>query len=260
MLNGFEFMHTARLFTKLTRNVFMKVSSDAFSPQPPRHVAFIVDGNGRWAEARSLPRLEGHRVGAGVSVEIVKRVFQLNVTYATLYLFSTENWQRPRQEVDNIMTLLESYLTEFSSYLKENRIQLKAIGQLERLPASVRRVLDTAGFDPILDPHSDTPKEHRTLCLALSYGGRDDIVRACKRVSESVLSGTVASDDITAALFAAHTETGRLGIPDPDLILRTSGEFRLSNFLLWQCAYSEFFSINKCCKYLLAFITCMYVE
>lgn len=224
----------------------------------PLHVAFIVDGNGRWAESRSLPRLEGHRIGAGVSVEIVKRAFQLNVTYVTLYLFSTENWHRPRDEVDNIMVLLESYLKQFSSYLKENKIRLAAIGQLDRLPQSVRDVLDRAGYDPSQDQDTSSNRtgsdsgvnsESRTLCLALSYGGRDDIVRACRGVTESVLAGTITTSDIDARLFSTHTETGRLGIPDPDLILRTSGEFRLSNFLLWQSAYAEFFSVDKYCKF-----------
>ena len=235
------------------------------SSTPPRHVAFIVDGNGRWAEARLLPRLEGHRVGASISVEIVKRVFQLNVTFITLYLFSTENWQRPHDEVDNIMLLLESYLNQFSSYLKENRIRLTAIGQLDRLPPSVRDVLSRAGYDPSTDDKdneiisttstttpalNDDNSSTRTLCLALSYGGRDDILRACKGVTEGVLSGVVTNTSaIDETLFASYTETGRLGIPDPDLILRTSGEFRLSNFLLWQSAYSEFFSIDKYCKF-----------
>lgn len=218
----------------------------------PKHVAFVVDGNGRWAEARSFPRLEGHRVGAGVSVEIVKRMFQLNVTYITLYLFSTENWLRPHDEVENIMFLLESYLKQFSNYLKENRIQLKAIGQLERLPPSVRRILDESGYQPIHDCDDANKKSNdtdtRTLCLALSYGGRDDILRACKSVTDAVQSGLITSSDIDDKLFASYTETGRLKIPDPDLILRTSGEFRLSNFLLWQSAYSEFFMVDKYCK------------
>jgi len=215
----------------------------------PRHVALIVDGNGRWAEARLLPRLEGHRVGASNSVEIVKRVFQLNVTYITLYLFSTENWQRPHDEVDNIMLLLESYLNQFSSYLKENHIKLTAIGQLDRLPLSVRNIINQAGYLPTTD---DKPTTHttRTLCLALSYGGRDDILRACKSVTDAVLTGVVANtSEIDDKMFSRYTDLGRLGIPDPDMILRTSGEFRLSNFLLWQSAYSEFFSIDKYCKF-----------
>lgn len=213
----------------------------------PQHVGYIVDGNGRWAEARGLDRHHGHTAGARVTVEVAKRSFQLGVEVVTFYLFSTENWSRPVPEVENIMKLLEHYLKEFSSYLRENSIRLVVIGQTTKLPLSVQKLIASMtneAEDP-LPPHS-LQRFNQTLCLALSYGGRDDIVSACKSIAQRVGSHELDVESINEGVFAEATATGKLGIPDPDLVIRTSGEFRLSNFLLWQCAYTELSSVDVC--------------
>ena len=211
----------------------------------PLHVGIIVDGNGRWANERGWPLLEGHRVGAKKAVDVVQRLFERDADFITLFLFSSENWKRPQPEIDNIMFLLEKYLNDFSLYLKQNKIILKTIGDVKRLNPSILKLVNTVGF--ITSPGDDTNDDTRTLCLAVSYGGRDDIVSACKEITAAVMEGSIKIDDITTDAFSRFTQTGSQGIPDPDLIIRTSGEFRLSNFLLWQCAYSEFFSIKKYC-------------
>ena len=217
----------------------------------PNHVAFIVDGNGRWAETKNLSRTEGHRMGATISVDIVKKTFEY-VDYVTLYLFSTENWSRPKHEIENIMFLLEMYLLKFSSYLKENKVNIVAIGQLHRLPTSLVKILEETGYKPIDNCTSN--KSMKTLILAISYGGRDDIVSSCKNIVNKALKGELTVDEIDANLFSTFTQTGQQNIPDPEMIVRSSGEKRLSNFLLWQSAYSEFFSISKYCKFLFILI------
>ena len=199
----------------------------------PSHVAFIVDGNGRWAVKQGKSRSDGHAAGANVTVDIVKKSFEMGVQYVTLYLFSTENWKRPNEEIYNIFSLLESNVRKFNGYLTENDIALKVIGQTYRLPVAVRTVLQTA------QDRRPGKVPQRTLCLALSYGGRDDIVEACR----NIVRDKVAMSAIDEELFAGYTSTGQLGIPDPDLIIRTS-EFRLSNFLLYQAAYAEFASVD----------------
>jgi len=203
----------------------------------PEHVAFIIDGNGRWAKQRGLERHHGHAVGANTTVEVAKRSFAFGVSTVTLYLFSTENWSRPKIEVSNIMQLLEQYLSDISTYLYENNITLRVIGQTQRLPISCQALIDRITADSLKMAGSK-----KTLVLAISYGGRDDIVQACKSI---ISSGTLSVSDIDETSFAKHTSTGRLGITDPDLIIRTSGAFRLSNFLLWQSAYTEFHLIDK---------------
>jgi undecaprenyl diphosphate synthase len=216
-------------------------------------VAFIVDGNGRWAVEQGLPRFEGHSKGANTTVEVAKHLFSSGVSVLTFYLFSTENWSRPPMEVANIMSLLEKYLVDVSAYLLENKIRLNVIGQLDRLPGSSQALIkalemSTEGF--IKDEEGG-----KTLCLALSYGGRDDIVNACKKINASGLS----PDDISEETFNSYLSLGSRDIPDPDLVIRTSGEQRLSNFLLWQSAYSEFvyldtlwpdLTVDECCKVL----------
>ena len=207
----------------------------------PHHVAFIVDGNGRWAINKGLPRTEGHRRGANVTVNIIKKAFEYKIKYVTLYLFSTENWKRPDQEIMNIMCLLETYLVEFMDYLVENGIKVEVIGQTNRLPDSVQRTLarvqnNFRGMEQNINA---------TLCLALSYGGRDDILEACKAMSDDVRRNRLDVNEIDENTFSSrYISTGKLGIPDPDLIVRTSGEFRLSNFLLWQAAYTELESVS----------------
>jgi undecaprenyl diphosphate synthase len=249
----------------------------------PEHVAFIVDGNGRWAEKQGLPRSRGHAEGANVTVEVVKRCFAEGVDTVTLYLFSTENWKRPVDEVLNIMYLLEKYLKDFRGHLQENDIILKVIGQTYRLPKNVLSLVDTfTGAAPSVserindlkqlhslqdesnhlehrvDDSVPTPvgasltnsidngrRKQKVLCLAISYGGRDDIVHAARGIAERVKRGDLSIDQVTEEEFAKHTMTGSQGIQDPDVIIRTSGENRLSNFLLWQCAYSEFVLVDK---------------
>ena len=230
----------------LTRNFHSHASLTEPTISNPNHVAFIVDGNGRWAETKNLSRTEGHRMGATISPDIVKKTFEY-VDYVTLYLFSTENWSRPKHEVENIMFLLETYLLEFSSYLKQNKINIVTIGQLHRLPSSLLKILEEVGYKPTDNCTSN--KSIKTLILAISYGGRDDIVSSCKLIVKKALKGELTVDEIDTNLFSKFTQTGQQQIPDPEMIVRSSGEKRLSNFLLWQSAYSEFFSISKFCKF-----------
>ncbi len=208
---------------------------DAF-PEIPRHVAIIMDGNGRWAKERGLPRREGHRAGAESVREITDTCIEVGVEYLTLYAFSSENWSRPAAEVKALMALLDRFLAEKAKDLDQQQIRLLAIGQLERLPAKTRRLLDkimarTAGHGAM------------TLVLALSYGGREEIVAAARSLAVDAASGALQPAAINEALFASRLQTA--GIPDPDLLLRTSGEMRVSNFLLWQISYAEIVIVKK---------------
>ena len=202
----------------------------AYDGPVPRHVAIIMDGNGRWAQERGLPRVKGHEAGADSVREILRACSELGVEVLTLYSFSTENWRRPAGEVRALMGLLERYLREEREELMSSRVHLRAIGQLKRLPLPVRLLLrevirQLSGNDGI------------TLVLALSYGGRAEIVDAARAVARRVARGELDVDAIDEELFAGHLATA--GLPDPDLMIRTSGEFRLSNFLPWQLAYAE---------------------
>ena len=214
----------------------------------PQHIAFICDGNGRWAEEKQLVRLEGHKKGASASVDIINATFFENdIDYITLFLFSTENWSRPLDEITNIMILLENYLDKFEKYFKANKIRLLAIGQLHRLSPSVIERINKAGYkeqSPLVVKGDDTSKV-KTLTLAISYGGRDDIVESCKHIIAKVSKGEISVNEISIRDFASATSTGLLGVPDPDMIIRTSGEKRLSNFMLFQSAYSELFFLPK---------------
>jgi len=201
-------------------------------PNLPRHVAVIMDGNGRWAQSRGLARAEGHRAGAESVRAVVRRCGELGIEALTLYSFSTENWGRPEDEVDALMTLLATYLQDEIGELMENGVRLVGIGQLDRLPVHVRQLLEqvtemTAANDGLL------------LTLALSYGSRAELVQAIRGIAFDTLCGDVAIDEIDEALVDARLYTA--GTPDPDLLIRTSGEMRLSNFLLWQLAYSELY-------------------
>jgi undecaprenyl diphosphate synthase len=204
--------------------------SDLDPTKLPSHVAIIMDGNGRWARKRLLNRIKGHEKGADTVRTIVRVCRQLGIPYLTLYAFSTENWQRPRQEVKALMALLKRFLNAELPELIKQDIRLQAIGQLERLPEDVRRTLQST-----LD--ATRANQGLTLNLALSYGGRDDIVQAVKQVAQRIESGELSSDAIDAASIGQHLYTATM--PDPDLLIRTSGEMRVSNFLLWQIAYSE---------------------
>ena len=198
----------------------------------PQHIAIIMDGNGRWAKDKRMPRIEGHRTGVKSVKDIVKACGQLGISYITLYAFSTENWKRPKSEVSLLMDLLLHYLKSELKELNENNVQLKAIGQLNALPKNVARQLHE-GIDFL------SKNTGLTLTLALSYSGRWDILRAVQTLALDVRGGTLSPEDITEEKFRSYLNT--YDIPDPDLMIRTSGEMRLSNFLLWEMAYAEIF-------------------
>ncbi|MDK2784249.1 MAG: undecaprenyl diphosphate synthase [Bacillota bacterium] len=198
----------------------------------PEHVAIIMDGNGRWAQARGLPRIMGHRAG----MEAVRRVVQsapgLGIKYLTLFAFSTENWRRPRLEVEGLFALLREYVEKETSDLKAQGVRVRFLGERENLPQAAKKVIErceaeTAGCTRLM------------LNIALNYGGRAEIVRAARALASRAAAGQLEPDAITAEVLAAELYTR--GMPDPDLLIRTSGEMRLSNFLLWQLAYTELY-------------------
>ena len=206
------------------------MSAPAASPVP-RHVAFIMDGNGRWARQRGLPRIEGHRQGVEAVRTVLETAWELGIRQITLYAFSAENWKRPAEEVGALMGLLEWFLKRETARLVANRIRLRTIGRIEELPDSVQRVLAeaitaTAGFT-----------EH-TLVLALNYGARREVADAARAYAAAVVAGHERLETTSWDAFSRYLETADL--PDPDLVIRTSGETRLSNFLLLQSAYAEF--------------------
>jgi undecaprenyl diphosphate synthase len=198
----------------------------------PRHVAIIMDGNGRWAQQHGLPRVEGHRQGAKAVREVVRAAREIGLRALTLYAFSAQNWQRPPEEVATLMQLLRDYVIEERDEIMDNDIRLIAIGDVDRLPAFVKDPLDALIRD-------SAENQSMTLCLALSYGGRESIVAAARALCGDVASGKVGLDQINEEHFAAALQTG--GLPQLDLLVRTSGEERLSNFLLWESAYAELY-------------------
>ena len=205
---------------------------DAYQGPVPKHIAVIMDGNGRWAQLRDEPRTAGHQAGARAVREITRSCARLGVEVLTLYSFSTENWGRPQIEVDALMALLAEYLQTEATELISNEIRLRAIGELDALPSTVRTLLDKVGEITASNTRMD-------LVLALSYGSRQEIVRAVRELATQVRDGTLAAEDIDERSITEALDT-RFA-PDPDLIIRTSGEFRLSNFLLWQAAYAEMY-------------------
>ncbi len=198
----------------------------------PRHIAIIMDGNGRWARKRLMNRISGHRKGMEAVRNVVIAARKVGVKFLTLYAFSTENWQRPREEVRALMSLLGRYLKSELKLMMENEIRLSAIGNLEEIPEAERRTL--------LETMEKT-RDNRgmVLNLALSYGGRGDLVHAAKTLACKVRDGEIAPEDIDEEMFSSSLMTA--DIPDPDLLIRTSGEMRISNFLLWQLAYTELY-------------------
>jgi undecaprenyl diphosphate synthase len=198
----------------------------------PRHLAIIMDGNGRWAEQRGLPRIVGHRRGVEAVKAIVKECRTLGIGYLTLYAFSSENWRRPAEEVSALMGLLCRYLQSELETMLSRRIRLNVIGETERLPREAREVLQRA-------VERTRDNDDMVLTLALSYGARDELVRAARRLAGEVAAGRLTPGAIDEAALAGALDTG--GLPDPDLLVRTSGEMRISNFLLWQLAYTELF-------------------
>ena len=196
----------------------------------PKHVAVIMDGNGRWANQRGLPRIEGHRQGAESARMIIRTAGELGVKYLTLYAFSAENWNRPKDEVDALMKYLIHYLKTETPELNKNNVRLEVIGQIYRLPENVQEHLRKS-------IQTLSKNNGLTLVMALSYGSRIEIVDAVRGIAEKVKRGKLDPADITEQVFAQHLYTRSL--PDPDLLIRTSGEMRVSNFLLWQISYAE---------------------
>ena len=198
----------------------------------PRHVAINMDGNGRWAQQRKLPRIEGHRAGAESVRQIVRACGELGIGYLTLYAFSIENWNRPKAEVTALMRLLEFYLKREIPELNKNNVRLAAIGRIHELPQSAQRQLEKS----IEALKNNTGL---TLVLALSYGGRSEIIDAMRSIAREIKSAGLEVADIDEKVISQHLYTR--AIPDPDLLIRTSGEMRVSNFLLWQISYAEIY-------------------
>jgi len=208
----------------------MSAAKDSSAPAPPVHVAIIMDGNGRWAKARGLPRIAGHRRGAEAVRRTVVAATDLGISYLTLFGFSSENWKRPSGEIDDLMSLLRVYLRGEIAELHQNGVRVRIIGDRTRLAPDIVTL--------IVNAEELTRNNTRlTLIVALSYGGRHDIVQAAQQLAAAVAAGRLKPDAIDEARFADHLYTA--GIPDPDLLIRTSGEQRISNFLLWQTAYTE---------------------
>jgi undecaprenyl diphosphate synthase len=199
--------------------------------EPPCHVAIVMDGNGRWAKARGLPRAEGHRRGAEAARRAVQSASELGVRYLTLFSFSSENWQRPISEIDDLMGLLRWYLRSETAELHKNNVRLRVIGDRTRLPKDIVGLIESA--EKTMAENSGL-----LLVLALSYGGRQDILNAARSLAEKVAAGHLDASQIDDTLFQSQLATN--GLPDPDLLIRTSGEQRISNFLIWQLAYTEF--------------------
>ncbi len=198
----------------------------------PQHIAIIMDGNGRWSKVNSVSRIEGHRKGAESVRDIVKTCREIGIRYLTLYAFSVENWLRPTKEVRALMGLLEKFLRSELREMEDSGIRLMTIGDIEALPEKVKKLLQKT-----IEKTSNN--NGMVLNLALSYGGRDEIVGAVEKILEDIDAGKIGPADITKETFSDYLHTS--DIPDPDLLIRTSGEYRISNFLLWQMAYTEFY-------------------
>jgi undecaprenyl diphosphate synthase len=204
------------------------------TPHPaivPRHVAIIMDGNGRWAAARGLPRAFGHRSGVEAVRRTVRAAIDLSIPFLTLYSFSSENWSRPREEIDDLMGLMKRFIRGDLADLHQNNVRVRVIGERENVDPEMMALIDEA---------CELTGENTglTLVIAFNYGARSEITRAVRRIAEEVAAGHLALADITPERITGALDTGDL--PDPDVLIRTSGEHRLSNFLLWQCAYTEF--------------------
>ncbi|WP_085583294.1 isoprenyl transferase [Thalassospira mesophila] len=206
----------------------LKISGDRIVP---RHVAIIMDGNGRWARARGKPRTMGHRAGVEAVRRTVQTAADIGIEYLTLYGFSTENWKRPEGEVSDLMGLLRLFIKRELATLDKNGVQIKIIGDRHRFAADIRELLDNA-------EKRTATNSRLKLTIALSYGARAELVDAVRQIAHQVASGKLTENDITEDLIEQNLSTA--GMPDPDLLIRTSGEQRISNFLLWQSAYTEF--------------------
>jgi len=205
-------------------------SEEAGVPAPPVHVAIIMDGNGRWAAARGLPRREGHRRGVEALRKVVKAAGELGIRYLTIYSFSSENWSRPAEEIEDLMGLLKRFVRNDLADLHKNNVRVRIIGERSTLKPDIRALLDEA-------EELTKANNGQTLVVAFNYGAQQEIVAAARKLAEEVASAKLSPQDIDLEKIAARLQTR--DIPDPDLIIRTSGEQRLSNFLLWQAAYAE---------------------
>jgi undecaprenyl diphosphate synthase len=211
------------------------VSLSRSGPQQPLHVSIIMDGNGRWAKARGLPRTAGHRRGVEAAREIVEAAADLGVSYLTLFGFSSENWNRPKSEVRDLMGLLRLYLRNEVANLHKNGIRLQIIGERSRLAPDIVSSIEQA-------EELTRGNQRLNLLIALNYGGRQEIVSTARRLASDVKEGRLNVEDVDEQMFSKSLFTGDL--PDPDLLIRTSGEKRISNFLLWQIAYTEFVFVD----------------
>ena len=203
----------------------------------PKHIAIIMDGNGRWAKAQGLPRIEGHRRGVASVRRTVEQCARLGIAQLTLYCLSSENWKRPQIELDFLMHLLEQYMIEERSLLMEQDISVSTIGRRDGIPASVLAEMDRT-------IEMCAANNGTRLCLAINYGGRGEVVDAVRRIAEDVSTGKLQSDQITEDTVSEYLYTH--GMPDPDLLVRTAGEMRVSNFLLWQISYAELWVTERC--------------
>jgi undecaprenyl diphosphate synthase len=210
---------------------------DVPAEKRPRHIAVIMDGNGRWAQRRGLPRIEGHRRGVASVRRTTEECSRLGIKHLTLYCLSSENWKRPQPELDFLMHLLEQYMIEERTTIMDNNVRVSVIGRREGIPDAVLREIDktvamTRGNSGL------------HLCLAVNYGARAEIIDAVRRIARAVEEGRLRSDELTEETLSAHMYTA--GVPDPDLLIRTAGEVRVSNFLLWQISYAEIWVTQSC--------------
>lgn len=215
--------------------MFFKKKHDVVRSVLPKHVGIIMDGNGRWAKKRKLPRSAGHIAGAATFKKITKYCNRIGIRFLTVYAFSTENWKRPSEEINALMKLFKEYLEEALRDFKSENIKIIFIGDTTAFSSELQKLIKET-------EEEGANKTGMTLCIAMNYGGRDEIVRACKNIANKVKNEEIGIDDVSEKLISECLYTK--GIPDPDLIIRPSGEYRTSNFLLWQSAYSEYVIMN----------------
>lgn len=215
----------------------IEVSFDVPPEKRPRHIAAIMDGNGRWAQRRGLPRIEGHRHGVAAVRRTVEECVRLGIDYLTLYCLSSENWKRPKGELDFLLRLLEQYIVEERNTFLQHNVRLVVIGRKEGIPAHIQREVDKTV--EMTASHTGL-----CLCLAVNYGARAEILDAVRTIAKKVAEGQLRPEEIDEATFSDHLYTA--GMPDPDLLIRTAGEQRLSNFLLWQISYAELWVTEVC--------------
>lgn len=210
----------------------MDTLNEALGLKIPQHVAVILDGNGRWAKQRHMPRTYGHKVGSKVVEDMLTIVDDLGVKYFTVYAFSTENWKRSREEVDSLMNLFRNYLKKCIKISRKNKMRVRVLGDITAFDEDIQQKIREL---------EEFSKDYEELFfqIALNYGGRDEIVRGIRKLAQDAVDGKVSPGEITEDVFEGYLDTA--GIPDPDFLIRTSGEQRLSNYLLWQLAYTEFY-------------------